>query len=327
MRKVTIAKIYEYGPPEVLKFEETTIATPGEGEAFVRNTVIGLNFVDVYYRRGTFPVSSLPAVLGNEATGIVEQIGSGVTNIKIGDRVVYCDDINGSYTTGRLYDASRLTIIPPQISDHQAAASFLKGLTARYLLKEVVSLKKGDTILYHAAAGGVGRIFTQWAKALGLHVIGTVSTDEKMRLALQSGCDEVINYKKEKFVDKVMQITSGTGVRAVFDSVGKDTFKDSLKVLATKGMLVTFGKASGDLPSINPFELAPRSLQLAWPILPSYVSSPEELAVAAADLFSAIIANIISVEPSSIYKFPELVKAHNDLESRKTFGAVVLEVK
>lgn len=321
---VKVARIHEYGAPEVLQFEQMTLADPGPGQALVRNTVIGLNFVEVYYRRGTFGVPSFPAVLGNEASGVVEAVGPGVSNVKPGDRVVYGDDIHGSYTTARLYQADRLTVIPDGVSDDQAAASFLKGLTARYLLKEVVPFKPGDTILVHAAAGGVGLILTQWATALGLHVIGTVSSEHKAALARQAGCEHVINYSSENFVERVMEITAGQGVRAVFDSVGKDTFKDSLKTLAIRGAMVVFGKASGDLPAIDPFELAPRALSLAWPILPHYVATPQELAAAAADLFAAIQSGMVKVDPTRIYAFDELVQAHSDMEQRKTVGAVVL---
>lgn len=325
-RTVKVARIHEVGAPEVLKFEAMTLADPAPGQALVRNTVIGLNFVEVYYRRGTFGVPAFPAILGNEAAGVVEAVGPGVTSVKPGDRVVYGDDIHGSYTTARLYDAERLTVIPQGISDDQAAASFLKGLTARYLLKEVVPLKAGDTILVHAAAGGVGLILTQWASALGLHVIGTVSTGHKATLARAAGCEHVINYHTENFVERVIEITGGKGVRAVFDSVGKDTFLGSLKTLAIRGSLIVFGKASGDLPAIDPFELAPRALSLAWPILPHYVSTPQDLATAAADLFDAIKTGIIKVDPTRVYPFDELVQAHRDMEQRQTVGAVVLHV-
>lgn len=323
-QSVRVARIHSYGGPEVLVFEDTELAPPGPGQVLVRNRVLGLNFVDVYYRRGTFPVAALPAVLGNEAAGVVEAVGAGVTQVKVGDRVGYCDDINGSYATARLYDANRLIQLPATISDAQAAAVMLKGLTARYLLKEVVPLKAGDTVLYHAAAGGVGQIFSQWGKALGINVIGTVSDDRKAEVARKNGCADVINYRTEDFVSRVMEITGGRGVRAVFDSVGKDTFKDSIKVLATRGMVVVFGKASGDLPDINPFELAPRSLQLAWPILPSYVDTGEKLVASANDLFDAIASGHVNADPETSYPFDRLVEAHRALEGRQTIGATVL---
>jgi len=320
------ACIYQYGAPEVLVFEDIQINAPAAGQVLIRNTVIGLNFVEVYYRRGTFPVPSFPAILGNEAAGIVEAVGSDVTSVKVGDRVVYSDDVHGAYATMCLYPADRVAVIPDSISDYQAAAAFLKGLTARYLLKEVVDLASGDTVLYHAAAGGVGLIFVQWAKALGLRVIGTVSSDDKATIARAAGCDHVINYRNENFAERVQQLTDGVGVKAVFDSVGKDTFNDSLAVLAPRGTLVVFGKASGNPPLIDPFALAPRSLKITWPVLPVFVATAPQLASAAKDLFDAIDGGLIKVEPSRVYPFEQLVEAHRDLEERRTTGAAVLKV-
>jgi len=320
------ARIHEYGPPEVLKFETIEVPSPGPGQIRVRNTAIGLNFVEVYYRRGTFPVPSFPAVLGNEAAGVVEAVGSGVHSLKVGDRVVYSDDIHGAYATYCIYPADRVALIPGTITDHQAAASFLKGLTARYLLKEVIELLPGDTVVYHAAAGGVGKIFCQWAKALGIRVIGTVSSAEKAAVAKAAGCVHVINYTTEDFAQRVLELTAGCGVKAVFDSVGKDTFSDSLSVLRPKGTLVIFGKASGSPPSIDPFLLAPRSLKLTWPVLPVYVSTASELQAASADLFDAITSGLIEVGPERIYPFDQLITAHRDLEERRTTGAAVLVI-
>lgn len=320
------ARIHAYGPPEVLVFEDIDVAAPGPGQLLIRNTVIGLNFVEVYYRRGTFPVPAFPAVLGNEAVGIVEAVGADVTGIKVGDRVVYSDDVHGAYSTFCLYSADRVAIVPNGISDQQAASSFLKGLTARYLLKETVKLQAGDTVLYHAAAGGVGQLFIQWAKTMGIQVIGTVSSHEKMAIALKAGCSHVINYRTDNFADRVMALTGNIGVKAVFDSVGKDTFVDSLAVLQPRGTLVVFGKASGNPPLINPFDLAPRSLTLTWPVLPVYVATPQQLASAAEDLFQAIETGIINVEPSRVYPFEQLIVAHRDLEERRTTGAAVLIV-
>lgn len=321
------ARIHKYGPPKVLEFDDVEVAEPGPGQVVVKNNVIGLNFVDIYYRRGTFPVPELPYIIGNEGAGEVLAVGKGVSDFVVGDRVGYCDDINGSYTTARLYEASRLIKLPSDISDEEACSVMLKGLTARYLLKEVTPLKAGDTVLYHAAAGGVGQIFAQWGKALGLNVIGTVSSDLKAEVARQSGCAHVINYRTENFLDRVLEITEGQGVRAVFDSVGKDTFHQSLKALAIKGMLIVFGKASGDLPDLNPFDLAPRALQLAWPILPQYVSTRNELVGAATDLFNAIRSGTVNAKPDRVYSFDQLVQAHTDLEERRTVGATVLTMR
>lgn len=324
--KVRSAVIRAYGPPEALQFEEHVVAAPGPGEAFVRNTVLGLNFVDVYYRRGTFPVPNLPAVLGNEAAGVVEAVGPDVDNVKVGDRVVYSDDIRGAYTTGRLYQADRLTLIPDGISDEQAASAHLKGLTARMLLKEAITLRPGETVLYHAAAGGVGQIFSQWAQALGLRVIGTVSTPQKAEQAKLAGCDAVIDYSREDFVAKTRELTDGVGVKAVFDAVGKDTFQGSLDILAPRGSLVLFGKASGDHPLLDPFALAPRSLRVSWPVLPVYVATSAELATSSADLFAAIAQGQVRIAPSSEYRFEDIVEAHRDLEERRTTGAVILRI-
>lgn len=320
------ARIHKYGPPEVLVFENVEVPNPGSGQVLLKNKVLGLNFVDVYYRRGTFPVPSFPFILGNEAAAEVLAVGEGVEEFQVGDRVVYSDDINGTYASARLYDASRIVKIPSDITDQQACTVMLKGLTARYLLKEVTPLKAGDTVLYHAAAGGVGQIFAAWGKALGLNVIGTVSSEAKADIARKSGCAHVINYSTENFVERVLEITEGAGVRAVFDSVGKDTFSNSLKAVATRGMVVVFGKASGDLPDINPFELAPRALQLSWPILPQYVASRNELVVAATDLFGAVRSGIVNAEPNRVYPFEKLVDAHRDLEERRTIGTTVLTI-
>src|SRR6266576_2259419 len=201
-----VARIHEYGPPEVLRFEDIVVGEPGDDEALIRNTVIGLNFVDVYYRRGSLPIPAFPAIIGDEAAGVVEAVGKNVKNLSVGDRVVYGDIAFGAYATARLHPADRLVRIPASVSDDQAASAFLKGLTARYLLKEVLELRPGDTVLYHAAAGGVGQIFVQWAKALGLKVIGTVSSDAKAKLARHAGCDHVINYSSEDFVAEALAV-------------------------------------------------------------------------------------------------------------------------
>ncbi|AYG70069.1 MULTISPECIES: quinone oxidoreductase [unclassified Rhizobium] len=324
--KSLAARIHSYGPPEVLTFEDVFLPEPGEGEALVRHTVIGLNFVDVYFRRGSMDVASFPAVIGNEAAGIVEAIGPAVTHVKVGDRVVFGHS-TGAYATLGIHPADRLVVIPDGVSDTQAAASFLKGLTARYLVKDVVPLKPGDTILYHAAAGGVGQIFVQWAKSLGYHVIGTVSGESKIKVALKAGCDHVINYSTEDFVARTFELTGGVGVEAVFDSVGEDTFRGSLAVLKVRGTLVQFGKASGEITPIDPYLLGPRGLHLTWPMLQHYVSTPEQTAEAAADLFARIKTGHLKVDPTHIYAFEDVVAAHRDLEGRHTMGSAVLRVK
>src|SRR6202795_3099292 len=314
--KVTAARIYEYGEPDVFRFETTDVPDPVGHEVLVRNTVIGLNFVDIYYRRGTLPVPEFPAIIGDEASGVVEAVGPNVTLVKVGDRVAYADAF-GAYTTVRLYPEDRLTVIPDGVTDDQAASSLLKG---------TVQLHEGDTVLYHAAAGGVGQIFTQWARSLGIHVIGTVSTADKAQIALQAGCTAAVNYSTEDFVERTFELTAGQGVKAVYDSVGKDTFRGSLAVLRPRGTLVQFGKASGFPEPISPFELAPRALYLTWAILPHYNNPPEALAASSADLFDAIQSGILKVDPTNIYRFDQLIHAHQQLEQRRTVGATVLHV-
>lgn len=323
--KARAARIHQYGAPEVLTFEDILVPEPGDGEVLVRSTMIGLNFVDVYFRRGSMEVPSFPATIGNEAAGVVDSVGRNVTSVKVGDRVVFGHS-TGAYATAGLHPADRLVVIPDGVSDAQAAGSFLKGLTARYLIKDVVPLKRGDTILYHAAAGGVGQIFVQWAKSLGYLVIGTVSSDSKAEVARQAGCDHVINYRTEDFVARTFELTDGLGVDAVFDSVGRDTFRGSLAVLKVRGTLVQFGKASGEIAPFDPYELGPRGLHLTWPMLQHYVTTPAETAEAAADLFAAIQSGILQVDPSRIYSFDDVVQAHHDLEERRTTGSAVLRV-
>ncbi len=318
------ARIYQYGPPEVLQIEPIEVPVPGPGEALVRHTAIGLNFVEVYFRRGTFQMPVLPAVLGNEGAGIVEAIGPGVEDVAVGDRVVYADSPIGAYATVRLYPADQLVRIPAAVSDEQAAASFLRGVTARMLLKDVVPLHPGDTVLYHGAAGGVGLLFAQWAKALGIRVIGTVSSAEKAAAARAAGCIETIDYRAQDFVEQVKAITGGEGVAAVFDSVGQDTFLKSLESLRPRGALVAFGKASGNPPAIDPFLLAPKGLYVTWPIRPVYTARRVDRERSTDELFEAIASGILDVGPSRTYALDDIVTAHRDLEGRKVIGAAVI---
>jgi NADPH:quinone reductase len=319
------ARIYEYGPPEALTIEPIETPTPSPGQALIRHTAIGLNFVEVYFRRGTFEVPALPAVLGNEGAGVVEEVGPGVDGVSIGDRVVYADGPLGSYATARVYPADRLVRIPDGVSDAQAAASFLRGVTARMLLKEVVSLRRDDSVLFHAAAGGVGLLFTQWARALGVRVIGTVSSEAKAAAARQAGCVEVIDYVKEDFVTRVRKLTGGEGVAAVFDSIGRDTFLKSLEVLRPRGALVAFGQASGSPPLFDQFLLAPKALHVTWPGRHIYTASRQQLDTSGADLFDAIREGILDVGPTRTYAFDDIVSAQHDLESRQIIGAAVIE--
>jgi NADPH2:quinone reductase len=319
------ARIHKYGPPEVLTIESIETPTPGPGQALIRHTAIGLNFVEVYFRRGTFQAPGLPAVLGNEGAGVVEAVGPGVTDVSISDRVVYADGPLGAYATARVYPADRLVRIPDGVSDAQAAASFLRGVTARMLLKDVVPLQRDDTVLFHAAAGGVGLLFTQWARALGVRVIGTVSSEAKATAARQAGCVEVIDYSKEDFVTRARELTGGDGVAAVFDSIGRDTFLKSLEVLRPRGALVAFGQASGSPPRFDPFLLAAKALHVTWPGRHIYTASREELEASAADLFDAIRDGVLNVGPARTYAFDDIVLAHRDLEQRQIIGAAVLE--
>ena len=319
------ARIYEYGPPEALTIEPIETPTPGPGQALIRHTAIGLNFVEVYFRRGTFQAPALPAVLGNEGAGVVEAVGPGVNDVSIGDRVVYADGPLGAYATARVYPADRLVRIPDGVSDAQAAASFLRGVTARMLLKEVVPLQRDDTVLFHAAAGGVGLLFTQWARALGIRVIGTVSSEAKAAAARQAGCVEVIDYLKEDFVTCVQDLTGGEGVAAVFDSIGRDTFLKSLEVLRPRGTLAAFGQASGSPPTFDPFLLAPKALHVTWPGRHIYTASREQLETSSADLFAAIRDGVLNVGPSPHLCARRHRVAHRDLESRQIIGAAVIE--
>jgi NADPH:quinone reductase len=264
-------------------------------------------------------------VLGNEGAGVVESVGPGVDDVSIGDRVVYADGPLGAYATTRVYPADRLVRIPDEVSDAQAAASFLRGVTARMLLKEVVSLRRGDTVLFHAAAGGVGLLFAQWARTLGVRVIGTVSSEMKAAAARHAGCVEVIDYVKEDFVARVGELRAGEGVVAVFDSIGRDTFLKSLETLRPRGALVVFGQASGSPPPFDPFLLASKALYITWPGRHIYTASREELETNATDLFAAIRGGVLNVSPTRTYALDDIVSAHRDLESRQIIGAAVIE--
>jgi NADPH:quinone reductase len=324
--QATAACIHQYGAPEVLQFEDISVADPVGNEVRIRNKVIGLNFVDVYYRRGSMPVPEFPAIIGNEGAGVIEAVGPNVTSVKVGDRVVYGHPSYGAYASVRICDADHVVVIPDGISDEQAASSFLKGLTSRYLVKEIVALTPGDTVLYHAAAGGVGLMFAQWAKSIGVRLIGTVSDSKKAEAAKAAGFDEIINYRTEDFVARTLALTNGAGVKAVFDSVGKDTLEGSLATLKNRGTLAQFGIASGESRPIHLLELAPRSLMVTWPSLPSFIGARAELLAAAKDLFNAIQTGILDVTPTRVYSFEEVTTAHHDLESRRTVGSAVLRI-
>ncbi|MCJ7442544.1 MAG: quinone oxidoreductase [Thermoanaerobaculaceae bacterium] len=316
-------RIHETGGPEVLRWEGVEVGHAGPGEARLRHTAVGLNFLDTYHRAGLYPLA-LPAVLGSEAAGVVEEIGPGVTEVRPGDRVAYAGPI-GAYAQARLIRADRLVPLPPDISDRAAAAMMLKGMTAQYLLRRTCRVEPGDLVLVHAAAGGVGLIACQWAKHLGATVIGTVSTEAKATLAREHGCDHPIVTSREEFVARVREITGGRGVRVVYDSVGKDTFEGSLDCLQPLGMMVSYGNSSGPVPPFSPLVLAAKgSLFLTRPTLMTYTARREDLLATAAELFGVVRSGAVRIEIRQTYPLAEAAQAHRDLEARRTTGSTVL---
>lgn len=317
--------VREPGDINVLKLEEIPEPkAPGPGQVLVRHTAIGVNYIDTYYRTGVYK-SKLPMVPGSEATGIVEAVGEGV-DIPIGERVMYANAQTGAYCEKRLINQNLLLGIPKEIDDVTAASILSKGLTAHYLLFRTYRVGKKDTILIHAAAGGVGRILCQWAKWKGATVIGTVGSDAKAQIAKKSGCDYVINYTKQDFVEEVLRITNGNGVPVVYDSVGKDTFAKSLQCLRPLGLMVSFGQSSGPVPPINILSLAQRSLFLTRPTLTTYKSSRKELILTGVELFEMIKQGVVTPSVFKTYPLEKAAEAHKDLESRSTTGSLVLTV-
>jgi NADPH2:quinone reductase len=315
--------MHETGGPEVMRWEEVEVGPPGPGEVRVRNTALGLNFIDTYHRTGLYPMP-LPTTLGMEGAGVVEAVGPKVKGFKAGDRVAYANPI-GSYAEVCLRPVARLVKIPTGVDDKIAAAIMLKGMTAWYLCKRTFKVGKGQTILVHAAAGGVGQILSQWAKYLGATVIGTVGSEEKAALAKKAGCKHVIVTSKEDFVARVKEITKGKGVPVVYDGVGKDTFMGSLDCLAPRGYMVSFGNASGAVTQFNPGLLAAKgSLFLTRPTLFNYTATPEDLAAAARDLFAVVKKKVVKISINQTYPLREAAQAHRDLEARKTTGSTIL---
>jgi NADPH2:quinone reductase len=313
------------GGPEALTWREHPVPVPGPGEALVCHTAVGLNFIDVYHRRGLYPLPSLPAVIGLEAAGRVEAVGPGVTEVVPGDRVAYAGGPTGAYSEIRAIAAHRLVKLPDGIDDRRAAAMMLKGMTAEYLLRRTYAVKPGDAILVHAAAGGVGLIVCQWAKTLGATVIGTVGTKDKAELANAHGCDHVIVTGEEDVVARVREITGGEGVSVVYDSVGKDTFMRSLDCLRPRGLMVSFGQASGMVPPLDISILSAKgSLFLTRPTLMTYTASREDLMASAAALFDAVLRGVVRIEVRQTYPLRDAARAHADLEARKTTGSTVL---
>ena len=322
---VKTIRMYETGGPEVLLWEDYDPGQPGPGEALLCQEAVGLNFIDVYHRTGLYPLPSLPATPGMEGVGIVEAIGEGVTEVEVGDRVAYAGLPAGAYAQVRRIPADRLVKLPDPISAQQGAAMMLQGMTARYLLYGCYRVKRGDTILIHAAAGGVGLIVCQWAKHLGATVIGTMGSSEKAELARSFGCDESILYDKEDFVSRVKEITRGQGVDVVYDSVGQSTFMKSLDCLKPMGMMVSFGQASGPIPSFDLGILAAKgSLFLTRPSLINYTAKREDLLAHAQDLFDVVEKGAVNIEVNQRYPLAEAANAHRDLENRKTTGSTIL---
>ena len=316
-------RIYENGGPETMTWEDVPVGDPGPGEVRVRNKAVGLNFIDTYHRSGLYKLP-LPLVLGSEGAGVVEALGPKVKDFKVGDRVAYAQPI-GAYAEALLRPVARLVKIPDGVEDETAAAMMLKGMTAWYLCRRTYTIKKGDTILVHAAAGGVGQILCQWTKYLGATVIGTVGSDEKASLAKKAGCKHVIVTSREKIPDRVKAITKGKGVPVVYDGVGKDTFLDSLDCLSPLGLMVSFGNASGAVPPVNIALLAQKgSLFLTRPTLVNYTSTREDLLTAARELFSVVKKGVVKIKVNQTYPLREAAQAHSDLESRKTTGSTVL---
>lgn len=317
-------RIHATGGPEVLMWEEVDVPSPGLGKALITQTAVGLNFIDVYHRSGLYPVPSMPAIVGSEAAGVVEAVGEGVTEVAVGDRVVYCMSL-GSYAERRLIESRQLVKVPDGITDQQAGAMMLKGCTVQYLLRRTYRVQPGEMILVHAAAGGVGLLACQWAQHLGATVIGTVGTPEKAELARAHGCDHPVVYTQEDFVERVREITNGVGVAVVYDSIGQDTFMASLDCLRPRGLMVSFGNASGPVEPISPNLLAAKgSLFLTRPRLDTYTGTREELESTAADLFEVVASGAVKVEVNQTYPLQDTAQAHRDLEARKTSGSTVL---
>ena len=320
-------RIHQTGGPEVLRWEAIEVPAPGVGEVLLRQTAVGLNYIDVYFRTGLYAAPTMPFIPGLEGAGVVEAVGPEVTSLAVGDRVAYASAPIGAYAEARLMPADRLVKIPDSISDEQAAAMMLQGMTTQYLVRRTYKIQPGDTILVHAAAGGVGLMLCQWAKHLGATVIGTVSSEEKAALARANGCDYPVIYTREDFQARVLEITNGNKVPVVYDSVGVDTFAKSLDCLAPLGMMVLFGQASGPVP---PFELgtlaAKGSLFITRPTLFSYTAKRDDLVTTAQELFEVVSKGVVKVAVNQTYPLAEAAQAQRDLEARKTTGSTVLKV-
>ncbi len=323
-----VVRFYEAGAPDVMRLENVELGEPQAGEVRLRHVAVGLNYADTYFRNGTYPIA-LPNGIGTEASGVVEAVGEGVTDFVVGDRVTYTGFLNtlGAYSVERNIPANTLIKLPEAISCETAAAMTMRGLTSAYLMRRIYDFKAGDTILLHAAAGGVGLIVSQWAKLLGLTVIGTTSTEEKAAVARAHGCDHVINYSHENVAERVREITNGVGVNVVFDSVGKDTFMASLDSLKRRGLMVCVGTASGPIAEFNPVLLAMKgSLFITRPALADYIADPAEKQALANELFDHVASGRIKIEINQRYELKDAVQAHRDLEARKTIGSSIFVI-
>ena len=318
------AEINKTGGPEVIEIKDIKLDDPKSGEVTIKNEAIGLNYIDTYHRSGLYPVQ-LPSGIGLEGAGIIEKIGPDVTNFKEGDKVAYCAAPLGSYATHRNYPIKSLVKVPDGVGLEIAATLMTKGITTFYLLHKTYPVKSGETVLFHAAAGGVGQIFGQWAKSLGCKVIGTVGSDEKIKIAKENGYDHVINYNKDNFAEKVKEITDGKGIPVVYDGVGKSTFDGSIECLKLRGMMVSFGNASGPLdPVVVPKSIQPKGLYLTRPSIMQYTTTREELEEATNMVFEKFKSGDVKINIFKKYKLEEASKAHEDLESRKITGPVVI---
>ena len=318
-------RVHAVGGPEVMQWEQVPDVRPGPGQIRIRHSFAGLNFIDVYHRTGVYK-QELPFTPGQEAAGVVEAVGPDVTELKAGDGVAYGTGPVGAYREERVMPADRLVKLPGGIDERTAAAMMLKGMTAQYLLRQTIKIAAGDTILFHAAAGGVGLIACQWAKHLGATVIGTAGSEEKAALAKANGCDHVIIYTRESFVDRVKELTGGRGVRAVYDSVGRQTFSGSIECLAPRGMMVLFGQSSGTVPPVEPSLLAKGSLYLTRPVLGAYTVTRAELVATASDLFDVVGKGVVKIIVGRSFPLAAAAEAHRALEARATTGSNVLEV-
>ncbi|WP_018718063.1 quinone oxidoreductase family protein [Arhodomonas aquaeolei] len=318
-------RVHEHGGPDVMRWETVDVPPPGPGEARVRHTAIGVNYIDVYFRTGLYTPPGLPFTPGMEAAGVVEAVGDGVTDVAVGDRVAYAAGPPGAYAEARVIAADRLVALPESISDEQAAGMMLKGLTAQYLLRRTYRVQPGDTVLVHAAAGGVGLIACQWAHHLGATVVGTVGSADKAALAQAHGCHYPVNYREEDFVERVREITGGAGVAAVYDSVGQDTFMGSLDCLRPMGTMASFGQSSGSVPPLDPGILAQKgSLFLTRPTLFTYMARREDLLASTAELFDVVARGAVRIEVNQRFALGDAAGAHRDLEGRRTTGSTIL---